>query len=147
MRKKFLKENNNGIVLIALVVSIVVMIILANVVLKENSENEIIQHADEANLQTEYNAILEFFIAAQSPDENMESDILQTAQNFVKNNEISDVKYTLTPDPFEKSYLYSKEQQIVIVKGQVGYYKFRITKKEVTYIGKAGQEEIQLYNY
>lgn len=140
-------KSSKGIVLVALIVSVVVIVILANVVLKENSENEIIEHADEANLQTEYNAILEFFIAAQSPNENLESDILQTAQNFVKNNENSDVKYILMPDPFEKSYLYDKEQQIVIVKGQVGYYKFKIAKKEVTYIGKAGEEEILIYNY
>ena len=140
-------KNSKGIVLVALLFTVIIMIILANVVLKENSENEIIEHADEANIQTEYNAILEFFIAAQSPNENLESDILQTAQNFVKNNEISDVKYTVIPDPFEKSYLYNKEQQIVIVKGQVGYYKFKITKKEVTYIGKAGEEEIMIYNY
>ena len=140
-------KNNKGIVLVALLFTIVVMIILANAVLKENSENEIINHADEANIQTEYNAILEYLIAAQSPNENLELDILQTAQNFVKNNEKSDVKYILTPNPFEKSYLYNKEQQIIIVQGQVGYYKFRITKKEVTYLGTAGQEEILIYNY
>lgn len=141
-------KNNKGIVLIALLVMIVIIIIIVKVSLQETSENEIIENADKANTSTESSAILEFFIAAQGKDENLESDILETAQNFVKNNEISDVKYTLIPDPFEKSYLYENvNEKIIIVEGQAGYYKFKITKQNVSYEGQAGKEELEIYNY
>ena len=141
-------KNNKGIVWVALIVTVVVMIILVNVALKENSETGIIEHAENANTGTESQAILEFFIAARSFDENNEVNILETAQNFVKNNEISDVKYYLTPDPFEKSYLYENiNEKIIIVEGQVNLYKYKLTKKDVTYEGIADRAEKEVYNY
>ena len=141
-------KNNKGLVLVALIVTLIVMIILVNVALKENSKTGIIEHAEDANVGTESQAILEFFIAARSFDENNEIKILETAQNFVKNNEISDVKYYLTPDPFEKSHLYENvSEKVIIVEGQVNLYKFKLTKKDVTYEGIADRAEKEVYNY
>ena len=125
-----------------------IMIILINFTLKETSETGIIENAEKANVGTESQAILEFFIAARSFDENNEVNILETAQNFVKNNEISGVKYYLTPDPFEKSHLYENiNEKIIIVEGQVNLYKYKLTKKDVTYEGIADRAEKELYNY
>ena len=101
-----------------------------------------------ANAGTESQAILEFFIAARSFNEKNEVNILETAQNFVKNNEITDVKYYLTPDPFEKSCLYENvNEKLIIVEGQANYYKFKITKTNVTYEGIADKAEKEIYNY
>ena len=141
-------KNNKGIVLVALIVTLIVMIILVNVALKENSKTGIIEHAEDANVGTESQAILEFFIAARSFDENNEVNILETAQNFVKNNEISGVKYYLTPDPFEKSNLYENiNEKVIIVEGQVNLYKYKIAKKDVIYQGIADRAEREMLNY
>ena len=141
-------KNNKGIVLVALLVTVIVMIILINFTLKETSETGIIENAEKANNGMESQAILEFFIAARSFDENNEIKILETAQNFVKNNEISDVKYYLTPDPFEKSNLYENiNEKIIIVEGQVNLYKYKITKKDVIYQGIADRAEREMLNY
>lgn len=112
-------KSNNGIVLVALIFTVIVMIIIVNVTIKNTNETGIIENAEKANIGTESAAILEFFIAARSFDENNEVNILETVQNFVKNNEKSDVKYIITPDPFEKSDLYENlSEKMIIVEGQ-----------------------------
>lgn len=141
-------KNDKGIVLVALIVTVIIMVILVKFTLKETSETGIIENAEKANTGTESQAILEFFIAARSFDENNNINILETAQNFVKNNEISDVKYYLTPDPFEKSDLYENvNEKVIIVEGQVNLYKYKITKEDVIYEGIADRAEKEIYNY
>lgn len=141
-------KNDKGIVWVALIITVIVIIILAKATLKETSETGIIDNAEKANTSTESQAILEFFIAARSFDEKNEVNILETAQNFIKNNEKSDVKYYLTPDPFEKSVLYENiNEKVIIVEGQVNFYKYKITKKDVTFEGIADKAEKEIYNY
>ena len=108
-------KSSKGIVLVALVFTIIVTIIIINVTIKNADETGIIENAEKANVGTESQAILEFFIAARSVNEKNEANILETVKNFVKNNEKSDVKYTITPDPFEKSHLYKNLDEKVII--------------------------------
>lgn len=122
-------QNRNGITLIALIITIIVMLILAGVAISSIvGENGIIERAETASVEMEKKEILEK--VQISTTYNMEGNIdLKTTFDNIKSN-LKEENVTLL-EPTDENQLLTVSEAKIKVKGDKGEYEYTLKSNNI----------------